>query len=120
MSLPLSRQTLTRPPAGRFQLPSLGGTLKIELQTTPGPIRKPRARVLAELQDRAKLGARRPSDTVEGTRWNVVWEPAPRALGIALTAEGTMSAPDGLFVVRESRSCAIVQGLTVRAGRTKP
>ncbi|KAI0248188.1 mediator complex subunit MED14-domain-containing protein [Lactifluus subvellereus] len=92
------RQTLARPSAGRFQLPSLGGTLKIELQTTPGPIRKPRARVLAELQDGAKLGGRKPSDTVEGTRWNVGWEPAPRALGIALTAEGTISAPDGLFV----------------------
>ncbi|KAI0292502.1 mediator complex subunit MED14-domain-containing protein [Multifurca ochricompacta] len=52
------------------------------------PIRKPHARVLAELQDRAKLGGRRPSDTVEGTRWNIVWDPAPRALGIALTVEG--------------------------------
>ncbi|KAI0296496.1 mediator complex subunit MED14-domain-containing protein [Multifurca ochricompacta] len=84
------RQLPARPPplAARFQLPLLGGTLKIELQSTPHPIRKPHARVLAELQDRAKLGGRRPSDTVEGTRWNIVWDPAPRALGIALTVEG--------------------------------
>jgi mediator of RNA polymerase II transcription subunit 14 len=89
-----------RPPT-RFQLPSFGGILKIGLQTTPHPMRKPPARTLAELQDRAKLGGRRPSDTVEGTRLNVVWEPAPLVLGIALTVESTMSAPDGLFVVRD-------------------
>ncbi|KAH9170124.1 MED14-domain-containing protein [Lactarius sanguifluus] len=86
------------PPAARFQLPLLGGTLKIELRTTTNPIRGPRARVLAELQDRAKLNGRRPSDTVEGTRWSVVWEPAPQALGIALTGNGAILAPEQLFV----------------------
>lgn len=53
-----------------------------------------------ELQDRAKLGGRRPSDTVEGTTWNVTWEPAPLALGIALTTEGAIPTPGGLTVVR--------------------
>lgn len=86
------------PPAARFQLPLLGGTLKIELRTTTDPIRGPRARVLAELQDRAKLNGRRPSDTVEGTRWSVIWEPAPQALGIALTGNGAILAPEQLFV----------------------
>jgi hypothetical protein len=53
-----------------------------------------------ELQDRAKLDRRRPSDTVEGTTWHVVWEPAPLALGIALTIEGAIPAPGELTVVR--------------------
>ncbi|KAI0273942.1 mediator complex subunit MED14-domain-containing protein [Russula aff. rugulosa BPL654] len=88
------RHPPARPPshAPSVQLPVLGGTLRIELLTTPDPIRKPHARVLTELQDRAKLGERRPSDTVEGTKWNVVWEPAPLALGIALTTEGAIPA----------------------------
>jgi len=101
MSCLCSRHPPARPPyhAASFQLPLLGGTLRIELLTTPDPIRKPHARVLTELQDRAKLGERRPSDTVEGTTWSVVWEPAPLALGIALTTEGTITAPGELTVV---------------------
>lgn len=97
-----SRQPPARPPphAAGFPLPLLGGTLRIELLTTPDPIRKPHARVLAELQDRAKLGERRPSDTTEGTTWNVVWEPAPLALGITLTTDGAIPAPGELTVVR--------------------
>jgi hypothetical protein len=95
------RHPLARPPshAVSFQLPLLGGgTLRIELLTTPDPICKPHARVLAELQDCAKLGKRRPSDTVEGTTWNVS-EPAPLALGIELTTEGAIPAPGELTVV---------------------
>lgn len=83
----------------------MGGTLKIELRTTPDPTRAPRARVLADLQDRAKLNGRRLSDTVEGTTWSVVWEPAPQALGIALAGNGaTLLPPEQLFVVRMSQS----------------
>ena len=87
------------PHAASFQLSLLGGTFRIELLTTPDPIRQPNARVLTELQDRAKLGERRPSDTVEGTTWNVVWEPAPLALGIALTTEAVIPTPGDLTVV---------------------
>ncbi len=102
MLSPRSRQTPARPipHAASFQLPLLGGTLRIELRATPDPIRNPHARVLTELQDRAKLGGRRPSDTVEGTTWNVVWEPAPLALGIALTTEGVVPTSGELTVVR--------------------
>ena len=101
MSFICSRHPSARPPshAASFQLPLLGGTLRIELLTTPDPFRKPHGRILTELQDRAKLGERRPSDTVEGTTWNVVWEPAPLALGIALTTEGVIPAPGELTVV---------------------
>lgn len=100
-----SRQPPPRPPppAARFQLPLLGGTVKIELRSTPDLIRGPRACVLSELQDRAKLNGRRPSDTVEGTRWSVVWEPAPQALGIALTGGGAFLTPEQLSVVRGSQ-----------------
>ncbi|KAH9963764.1 mediator complex subunit MED14-domain-containing protein [Russula dissimulans] len=94
------RHPPARPPPhpGSFQLPLLGGTLRIELRTTSDPIRKPHARVVTELQDRAKLGGRRPSDTVEGIAWNVVWEPTLLALGIALTSEGAISTPGELTV----------------------
>ncbi|KAI9442706.1 MED14-domain-containing protein [Lactarius indigo] len=91
------------PPAARFQLPLLGGTLKIELRTTTDPIRGPRARVLAELQDRAKLNGRRPSDTVEGTRWS--------ALGIALTGNGAILAPEQLFVLVSDGASRTAQDL---------
>jgi mediator of RNA polymerase II transcription subunit 14 len=100
MSYLCSRHPPARPPPHAASIPLLGGTLGIELLTTPDPIRKPHARVLTELQDRAKLGERRPSDTVEGTTWNVVWEPAPLALGIALTTEGAIPTPGELTVVR--------------------
>ena len=120
---PPSRQPPTRPLpyAASFQLPLLGGTLTIELRTTPDPIRKPRARVLMELQDRAKLGRRRPSDTVEGTTWHVVWEPAPLALGITLTIEGATLTPGELTVVRAGL-CSAHVGVVfdrVHAGRTR-
>lgn len=119
---PPSRQPSTRPlpHASSSQLPLLGGTLRIELRTSPDPIRKPRARVLMELQDRAKLGRRRPSDTVEGTTWHVVWEPAPLALGITLTIEGAIPAPGELTVVRAGL-CSAHLGVVfdhVRVGRT--
>jgi mediator of RNA polymerase II transcription subunit 14 len=97
-----SRQPPARPlsHAASFQLPLLGGTLRIELRATPDPVSKPHARVLTELQDRSKLGGRRPSDAVESMKWEVVWEPAPLALGIALTIEGVVPAHGELTVVR--------------------
>jgi mediator of RNA polymerase II transcription subunit 14 len=120
---PPSRQPPTRtlPHAANFQLPLLGGTLRIELRTTPDPIRKPRARVLMELQDRAKLGRRRPSDTVEGTAWHVVWEPAPLALGITLTIEGAIPVPGELTVVRAGLCSARPEVVFdhVRVGHTR-
>jgi hypothetical protein len=59
MSYLYSRHPPARLPshAASFQLPLLGGgTLRIELLTTPDPIRKPHACVLTELQNRVKLG----------------------------------------------------------------
>ena len=48
---------------------------------------------------------------MEGTRWSVVWEPSPQALGIALTGGGAILPPEQLHVVRgsqKSRVCGLV------------
>ncbi|KAJ6558514.1 mediator complex subunit MED14-domain-containing protein [Mycena vulgaris] len=77
----------------RTKLPLLGGTLTIsivEAKSQPqarGPARSPKARVLAELQQRSKLGTLRPSDEVEGLKFEVRWEPAKGALGAVIFPE---------------------------------
>ncbi|KAJ7874735.1 mediator complex subunit MED14-domain-containing protein [Mycena olivaceomarginata] len=68
------------------------GTLKISIveakhPSTRGPARSPKARVLAELQHRSKLGALRASDEVEGLKFEVRWEPAKGALGVPISPE---------------------------------
>ncbi|KAA1472975.1 MED14-domain-containing protein [Dentipellis sp. KUC8613] len=101
------RKTLTvsywirKPPPrtnARFKLPLLGGTLSIALVPSPGPRRSPRSRVLAELQERAKLPGRRPSDTVEGMSWNIEWAPAAGALGVKIAPEDAVLAPGEVVV----------------------
>ncbi|KAJ7755751.1 mediator complex subunit MED14-domain-containing protein [Mycena maculata] len=85
----------------RTKLPLLGGTLTISIveakaqPQTRGPARSPKARVLAELQQRSKLGTFRPSDEVEGLQFEVRWEPAKGALGAVISPE----IPDGFLVV---------------------
>ncbi|KAJ7928568.1 mediator complex subunit MED14-domain-containing protein [Mycena leptocephala] len=77
----------------RAKLPLLGGTLTISIveakhqSQTRGPARSPKARVLAELQQRSKLGTLRASDEVEGLKFEVRWEPAIGALGAVISAE---------------------------------
>lgn len=78
----------TGPSAPRGKLPKLpphGGTLTISLVSTPAPRRSPRSRVLAEIQEKTKLGARqgrKTSDEVEGMMWEVAWKPEVTALGV--------------------------------------
>ncbi|KAJ6497836.1 mediator complex subunit MED14-domain-containing protein [Mycena sanguinolenta] len=87
---PAATNTYGRP---RAKLPLLGGTLTISIveakhpSQTRGPARSPKARVLAELQHRAKLGALRASDEVEGLKFEVRWEPAKGALGVVISPE---------------------------------
>lgn len=68
-----------------------------------------KARVLAELQTRAKLGeGNKPSDEVEGLKFEVKWEPMRGALGIGSVSGDDVSVKEGeLSVVRFnfSRSC---------------
>ncbi|KAJ7128933.1 mediator complex subunit MED14-domain-containing protein [Mycena crocata] len=85
----IAANTFGRP---RTKLPLLGGTLTISIvdklqPQTRGPARSPKARVLAELQRRSKLGTLRPSDEVEGLKFEVRWEPAKGALGAVISPE---------------------------------
>ena len=85
--------TQPAPPQGRAQT---------QQQQPPqtGPQRTPKARVLMELQERAKLGTKgRPSDEVEGARFNARWEPQQGTLGVPVNQESARVAPGELLVV---------------------
>lgn len=51
---------------------------------------------MANLQQRSKLGNERPSDEVEGLKFEVRWEPANGALGVGIPAE-VFIVPEGLL-----------------------
>ncbi|KAK7057435.1 mediator of RNA polymerase II transcription subunit 14 [Favolaschia claudopus] len=86
----VAANTFGRP---RTKLPLLGGTLTISIVESTHPsqlresMRSPRARVLAELQHRSKLGISKASDEVEGLKFAVRWEPAKGALGVIISPE---------------------------------
>ena len=89
----------------RNKLPLLGGTLTISIvessdSISGGPFRSPKARVIAKIQRISKLGNSRPSDEVEGLKFDVRWEPAQGALGVHLPAESLAPPQDALKVVR--------------------
>ncbi|KAG6333415.1 hypothetical protein ID866_5677 [Astraeus odoratus] len=84
-------------PPGRVLLPPHGGTLTISIvesratqQAGGGPARTPVARMLAELQRKARLGDARPSDEVEGLKFDVRWEPMEGTLGVVNEAIAAM------------------------------
>ncbi|KAJ7209599.1 mediator complex subunit MED14-domain-containing protein [Mycena pura] len=89
---PATANTLGR---SRTKLPLMGGTLTISIvqakpqSLTRGPTRPQKARVLAELQQRSKLGNLKPSDEVEGLKFDVCWQPAKGALGVIISPEIT-------------------------------
>ncbi|KAH7889201.1 mediator complex subunit MED14-domain-containing protein [Phlebopus sp. FC_14] len=92
-------------PLSRIKLPPHGGTLTISIvenratqQAGGGPARSPVARMLAALQQKTKLGDARPSDEVEGLKFEVRWEPMKGALGVAIDQEETMEALGDLHV----------------------
>lgn len=77
-----------------IRIPEIGGKLIIAIlearasvQAGGGPERSSKARVLADLQQKSKLGTKRPSDEVEGLRFKVTWEPEQGALGVQLPPE---------------------------------
>ncbi|KAI0031227.1 mediator complex subunit MED14-domain-containing protein [Vararia minispora EC-137] len=88
-------------PASRVptKIPLHGGTVTISLVSSPEPQRKPQARVLAELQARARLAGRQPSDSIEALRWEVRWEPQPGAIGFRLAPQDTTLRPEELQIV---------------------
>ncbi|KAH7915167.1 mediator complex subunit MED14-domain-containing protein [Hygrophoropsis aurantiaca] len=92
-------------PPTRQKLPQQGGTLTVSIvenratqQAGGGPVRSPQARMLAELQQRAKLGDLRPSDEVEGLKFQVRWEPTKGALGAIIDQEDVMATVGELTV----------------------
>ncbi|KAL6308200.1 MED14-domain-containing protein [Sparassis latifolia] len=105
-----NRQTLTiaywirKPsPTARVKLPPLGGTITISIvhaQSSPGrkSYRTPKERVLAELQQKAKLDIGRPSDEVEPFRFEVKWEPEQGVLGVLVPREDVQLPTSSLAV----------------------
>ena len=94
-------------PPNRNKLPLLGGTLTISIVEAPvspqvggGPARSHKARVLAELEQKAKLGSAKPSDQVEGLKFEIKWEPTKGAMGVVINPEDAMLTPEELFIVR--------------------
>lgn len=73
--------------------------MTISLVASTQPQRKPKARILAELQERSRLGGLRPSDDVESMRWEVKWEPQKGALGVQLSPEDSVLSESELSVV---------------------
>ena len=106
-----SRPTATtvpgRPqPPNRLKLPPHGGTLTISIienraspKASSGPARSPAARMLSELQLKAKLGSTRPSDEVEGLRFEVKWEHMKGTLGAIIDRDESMAVIGELSVV---------------------
>ncbi|KAI6045803.1 mediator complex subunit MED14-domain-containing protein [Pisolithus marmoratus] len=93
----------------RMKLPPHGGTLTISIvesratqQAGGGPARTPVARMLADLQQGAKSGELRPSDEVEGLKFDVRWEPMKGTLGVTVNQEEALASAGRLEVDSEN------------------
>ncbi|KAG7090906.1 hypothetical protein E1B28_009983 [Marasmius oreades] len=88
-------------PRQQVKLPSLGGTVTISIVESTNPFatgrRSSRVLILAELQQKAKLGGMKLSDTVENLKIEVRWEPAPNALGAPVSIQDC-NLPEGTLV----------------------
>lgn len=105
-SYPLRRPqqpTASGLPPNRVKLPPHGGTLTISIveDVEKKVARSPKARMLAELQRRSKLGDMRPSDEVESLQFDVKWEPMKGVLAANTDTEGAIAAVRELVVVRQ-------------------
>ncbi|KAK0454745.1 mediator complex subunit MED14-domain-containing protein [Armillaria borealis] len=88
-----------------IRIPEIGGKLVIAIvearasvQAGGGPERSSKARVLADLQRKSKLGTKQPSDDVEGLRFKVTWEPEQGALGVQIPPE-ELILPSGMLAI---------------------
>lgn len=73
-------------------------------QAGGGPARTPKQTVLAGLEHRLKLGVNRPSDEVEGLKFEVKWEPTPYVLAMMIPPELLAMAPEELTIVSVTSS----------------
>lgn len=55
--------------------------------------------MLSELQLKAKLGSERPSDEIEGLKFEVKWDPIQGTLGVATDQDESMAIIGELLVV---------------------
>lgn len=55
--------------------------------------------MLSELQLKAKLGSARPSDEVEGLKFEVKWDPIQGTLGVTIDQDESMAIIGELLVV---------------------
>lgn len=53
---------------------------------------------MADLQQKSKLGSLKPSDEIEGLKFEVTWQPAHGALGALLAPEDSV-LPSGLLCI---------------------
>jgi mediator of RNA polymerase II transcription subunit 14 len=86
--------------------PPAGGTLTISIVETAvsvreseGPRRSSKAKVIAKLQHKFKLGNAIPSDVVEGLRFEIRWEVTKDAFGVIIPAEDIVLPEDTLHIV---------------------
>ncbi|KAI8975875.1 MED14-domain-containing protein [Trametes punicea] len=90
----------------RNRVPQLGGKLSISIvqvkeKAGKKALRSPKARILAELQERSKLEHARPSDEVEHLRLEVQWEAENGALGVTIGPEDMLIPPEELRIDSE-------------------
>jgi len=68
-----------------------------------GPARTAKARMMAEIQEKSKLGvSTKPSDDVEGLKIEVKWEPTKGTLGVNLSSEESKLTSEFLKIVRRN------------------
>lgn len=82
-----------------MKIPPQGGTLIVsivEAKTTT--TRKPKQRVLAQLQERSKLGDAKPSDEVESLKIVVQWTPSKEVFGVTCLPADIVLSEDALNV----------------------
>lgn len=90
----------------RIQIPDTGGKITVSLveshasaKAGGGPRRYPKDRIMAKLEQHAKLSDASPSDEVETFHFEVKWEPTRGALGINISPEVMALDPVELQVV---------------------
>lgn len=97
--------------AAKEKLPPHGGTLTISIVETPlrdgRRAKDPKSRVLFGLQQRAKIGQKTPSDTIENLSFEIKWEIQKGVLAVPVPEDVVRSFPEPLFVV-----CALLTQAT--------
>ena len=111
-NIPFSRPPIQPLPGRqRPKIPLFGGFLTVAImenysksQNTKAPERTPEQRVLARLQQKAKLGNSTTSDEVEGLHFTVHWEAAKGAFGVPVDPSEAGLTTNTLRVVSDGQN----------------